>query len=268
MYFAEHRWQKTIDACKDALKVCPYIAEIHKLYGNSLQKLGQIAEAIGWYAKALAVDPNYGEVYANIGNIYAQQEQWKQAIDYYQKALKVNPELARVYIYLSKILEKTGEQEKALDCLLQALKYEPEILTLQQYLQLADELLLKNQINFAIICCEYVIELHPNCKDAYHKIITALEKNGEWKKAAVYYQGIIKIQENRVKQNNSNEQLKNKPIIESLFKDKDNVAQHQYLLPSKNSNNSLSTSSTARGKNKQEQELDGEHPTFIVSKNA
>lgn len=250
LYFAEHRWQKTIDACEDALKMCPEIAEIYKVYGNSLQKLGQTAEAIGFYAKALAVDSDFAEVYANIGNIYAQQEQWKEAIDYYQKALKVNPKLGRVYIYLSKVWEKKGEPENAINCLLQGLKCDPKIFTLQQYLQFADELLAEGKVNFAITCYEYAVKLDPSCQELYQKIVSILEQNGEWQKAASYYKDIIRIRKTSNEDSNFNKEVEKKQIIESLFKDtSNNITKQQYLSPTKNLNNSLSNNSTAIAKN-------------------
>lgn len=244
LYFAERHWQEAINACKDAIEVCPDIAETYKVYGNSLQKLGRTAEAIGFYAKALAIDPNFAEVYANIGNTYAQQEQWQEAVDYYQKALKLNPKLARIYIHLSRVWEKQGESERALNCLIEGLECEPEIFTLEQYLQLADELLKEGKIDSAITCCEYAVKLYPHSKIAYQKIIKALEQNGEWKKAASYYQDILKISEDSTEENNHSKQVEKKQIERLLKNSSNNITEHQ-VSSNKNQNISLSTISTA-----------------------
>lgn len=216
-YYEEKLWQEAINACREALKICPDLPEVYKVYGNSLLQLDRIAEAIGFYAKAIAINPNFAEVYANIGNIYSKQSQWKQAIDYYQKALDANPKLVRVYLSLSRIWEKLQEQERALDCLLQALKLEPEIFNIQQHFQLADELLEEGKIEVAIGCYKHAIKLEPNCQDAYRKLIKALEQNGKWQEAEIYYQEILRIHQKNLKSIDSSSQLIKKNRIERLL---------------------------------------------------
>ena len=216
-YYDQKLWQEAIKACQEALKICPDLPEVYKVYGNSLLQLDRMAEAMGFYAKAIAINPNFAEVYANIGNIYFKQSQWKQAIDYYQKALDANPKLARVYLSLSRGWEKLQEPERALDCLLQALKLEPEIFNIQQHFQLADELLEEGKVEAAIACYKHAIKLEPNCQDAYQKLIKALEQNGKWQEAKIYYQEILRINQKNLKSIESASQLTKENRIEHLL---------------------------------------------------
>ena len=195
LYYQVSQWDKGIEACQQALKICPDLPEIYKIYGNCLQQLGATAEAMGYYARALAKDPNIGaEVYANIGSLYAKQNNWHEAIEYYQKALAKNPKLAKVYLHLSKALEKRGDSDRALESLLQALKIEPKILTVSQHIQLAEDLLSEGQVELAVKCYEYALVIEPNSKDIYKKIIKALEKSEQWERVSNYYQKLVKLQ--------------------------------------------------------------------------
>lgn len=232
VYYEQKNWQKSIIACQEAINICPDLAAAYKIYGNSLQKMDKTAEAMGYYAKALAKDSNMAEVYANIASIYAQQSQWQQAIDYYKKALAVNPNLAKVYLQASRVWEKLGEQEYALNCLLQALSLEPEIFTPQQHLKLADDLLTENKVKLAITCYQYAIQLAPDFKDAYLKLIKALEKDKQWQKAAFYYREIIRIQEASLKSNSQASTLTENSKKEKLLLN-NNLDNNQLLLPAK-----------------------------------
>ena len=235
VYYTDQHWQESINACQEALKICPDLAEAYKVYGNSLLQMGKIAEAMGYYAKALAKDPNLAEVYANMGSVYAKQCQWRQAIDYYQKALTINPKLAKVYLPVSKIWEKLGEDERALDCLLRALNLEPQIFSPQQHLQLADDLLEEGKVHFAITCYEYAVKLEPNFRDAYLKLIKALEQNGKWKKAGVYYREVIRLQESVSELNYQHTEPEKKQRINNLLTSSNNSITKSF--PSKKSIN-------------------------------
>ena len=197
LYYTQSQWQKSIDACEQGLKICPDLSEIYKLYGNALQQMGKIAEAIGYYAQALAKDPNIAaDVYANIGSLYAKQNNWQEAIEYYQKSLAKEPKAAKVCLHLARAWEKLGEEEQALNCLLQALNLQPEILTVGQHLQLADDLLAEGKVKSAISCYEYALGIKPDSKQIYQKLIKALERDGQWDKVNSYYHQLVKLKEN------------------------------------------------------------------------
>ena len=195
LYYAAQRWQETINACEEALKICADLPEIYKIYGNSLQQMGKFPEAMGYYAKALAIDPYYAEVYANIGSFYAKQNDWQETINYYQKALTVNPQQAKIYLHLSKAWEKVGEDERALNALFNALNLQPDILNEAQYLQLSEDLLAENKLQLAIACCEYGIKIQSPSKTLYLKLIEILEQDGQLAKATSYRQIVANLPE-------------------------------------------------------------------------
>ena len=200
LFYAASRWQESINACEEALNVCVDLPEIYKIYGNSLQRLGKIPEAMGYYAKALTKDPYIAEVYASIGSLYAKQNDWQEAISYYQKALNIDPQQAKIHLHLSKAWERIGEDDRALDALFNALNLQPDILNQAQYLQLSEDLLAENKLELAIACCEYGIKLQPPAKGIYFKLIEILERDGQLAKATSYRQRLANLPEPNLQQ--------------------------------------------------------------------
>jgi tetratricopeptide (TPR) repeat protein/glycosyltransferase involved in cell wall biosynthesis len=193
-YCDEKQWQKGIAACQEALKICPDLAEAYKVWGNILQKIGKIAEAIGYYAKAASLQPEMAEIYGNLGSLYAKQHKWQQALDYYQKAVELDPNCAGFYRNLAKIWEELGKDERALACFLQALALDPQMITADRHFQLAEELWAEGKEDWAILCYKNTIKLAPNFKDGYLKLAKALEAQNQWQEAGDCYQKIIQLQ--------------------------------------------------------------------------
>ncbi|GAB4530112.1 MAG: hypothetical protein Tsb0014_12540 [Pleurocapsa sp.] len=213
-YGDEQQWEQAIQSCQTALNIAPDCAEAYKVWGNILQRINRIADAIGCYAKAVAIDPNMAEAYANLGSLYARQQKWQEAVEFYQKSLAINPNSAGVYRSLAKIWEEFGEEDKALDCLFQALELEPNTLNAEQHFQLAEELHGEGKIDKAIALYRYAVTLDPDFRDAYLKLAKLLEQNGQWREAGVYYQEIIRIQD---EQNNGKIKGVNKKRIANLL---------------------------------------------------
>ncbi|MCC0176869.1 tetratricopeptide repeat protein [Waterburya agarophytonicola K14] len=238
LYYAERRWQESINACQEALKICPDLPETYKIYGNCLQQMGQIPEAMGYYAQAIAKDPHIAEVYANIGSLYAKESNWQEAITYYQKALAIDPKLAKVCLHLSRAWERIGEDERALNCLLHGLKLQPEILTVPQLMELGDDLFQEGKMELAITCYQSAIKIQPQSKELYLKLIKALEKDGQWQKVAVCYQKVVKLQENNSAQDSESKKLRIDNLLTGNSKTK-------CLSPSKSTSNAMGESSGA-----------------------
>ena len=239
LYYNDRKWQESINACQEALKICPDLPETYKIYGNCLQQLGREAEAMGYYAKAVAKDPYFAEVYANIGSLYAKQNNWQEAINYYQKALEIEPKFAKVCLHLSRAWERMGEYDRALNCLLHGLKLQPDILNVVQLVELGEELLAEGKLELAITCYEYAIKIEPETKKLYLKLIKILEEDGQWQKVAGYYQQIVKLQENDASDNPK------KLRINNLLTQSNNRSQTKLLPPSKSNNEKLVSSNGA-----------------------
>jgi tetratricopeptide (TPR) repeat protein len=193
-FYEQKNWQKTIILCQEIIQINPNLAEVYKLWGNTLQQIGQHEQALKLYNQALQINPNFAEVYANIGSIYARQKNWQQALNYYQKAVNLNPKLAAVYRNIAKICQETGQNESAIQATYQASLIEPEKTTPEEYYHIANYLLKQNQTDKAISCLRKAIEYNPDFLEAYQQLAEIAQKQGEWQQASNYYQKITELQ--------------------------------------------------------------------------
>ncbi len=192
-YCAQKKWELAIAACKRALQIAPKMAEAYKIWGNTLQRMGQAAEAMGYYAKALEIQPDLAEVHANLGSLYAKQQEWQQAIDYYQKAVAINPKFPGVYRNLAKVWIQVGQPQKATECTYQALTLEPGKASPEAHFDLGNELWQQSRFSEAIACYRRAIEFNPNFVKACQKLADALAQQGEWKESNTYYRKVLEL---------------------------------------------------------------------------
>jgi len=193
-YIEQKQWQDSINACQEALRICPTIGKAYKVWGNSLQKSGDIAGAIGIYAKALEVQPDMAEIYCNLGSIYANKKNWKQAIEHYQKSSQIDAQNSTPYRNLARVWDQLGEYERSTECFFRAIEIEPTLLSAQNHFELAGNLVEEDSIERAIACYKYCIQIDPKFTNAYVKLADALEHNGQTETALFYYKKLAKLQ--------------------------------------------------------------------------
>jgi tetratricopeptide (TPR) repeat protein len=194
LFYEQKKWQETILLCQQIIQINSNLAEIYKLWGNSLQQIGQNEEALKLYNQALEINPEFAEVYANIGSIYARQKNWQEALNYYQKAVNLNPKLAPVYRNIAKIFKENGQNEQSIQATYQASLIEPEKTTPEEYYQIANYLLKQNQTDKAISCLRRAIEYNPDFLEAYQQLAEIAQKQGNLDQAGNYYRKIVELQ--------------------------------------------------------------------------
>ena len=195
LVFFEHKeWDKSIAACKEALRTCPNIGEAYKIWGNCLQRTGNSADAIGIYAKALELQPNMAEIYCNLGSIYAKSKKWQQAIEHYQKSTIIEPSCAAPYRNLAKVWDELGEYNKSEECFLKALEIDPGLISAKNHFDLAHDLAEENQLDKAIACYQNCIKIEPKYLNAYVRLAQILEKSGRTEEALYYYKKLAQLQ--------------------------------------------------------------------------
>ncbi|MDJ0746695.1 MAG: tetratricopeptide repeat protein [Xenococcaceae cyanobacterium MO_167.B27] len=195
-YWAEQKWQETIQACQKAIDLNPDLVEAHKTLGNALQKLDRLPEAIGHYARAIELKPDFAEAYANLGTLYATQKKWEQALSYYEKAVELKYDFPGVYRHLAKVWENLGSLENAQKMLAQAKHLETlrGNLSPQQHLKVATQYYQQNRLSEALTHYELAIKLAPNWLEARQKAAEIAEKLGLWQQSSHYYRSILYLQ--------------------------------------------------------------------------
>lgn len=194
VFFEQKEWEKSINSCQEALRICPNLGEAYKIWGNCLQQSGNSAEAIGIYAKALEAQPNMADIYCNLGSIYARSQKWQQAIEHYQKSIVIDPNCAAPYRNLARVWDDLGEYEKAEDCFFKALAIEPNLISAKEHFSLAHNLTTEEQLDQAIACYKYCIQLEPNFLNAYVRLAQLLEQVGNTEEALYYYKKLAQLQ--------------------------------------------------------------------------
>lgn len=173
----KQEWEQSALACKQATTILPNMAEAYKIWGNALQRMGNTAEAMSCYAKAVEIKPNLAEVYAGLGDIYAEQDKLQQAVKHYQKAIIIRPNTT-VYRSLAKVWQRLGDSERTQANISKALELEsPDTET--------SEIIADAEIDAEIIVGEKSKSIRT--VEVYCSMARQLEQQNEWKQAAQYY---------------------------------------------------------------------------------
>lgn len=179
-------WAEVAQACRQATRIMPDMAEAYKIWGNALQRMNRTAEAMECYSKAVEIQPDLAEVYAGIAQLYAQQQKWQQAVGYYQKAIIIKPDFPRAYRNLAHVWEQLGEAEKARVCYHRAQELEGKQAGLPQE-QKSD--LLNTQQKEPNNSTQII----DNSVVTYHKLGQDSEQQNLWHEAAVYYRKALEM---------------------------------------------------------------------------
>ena len=103
-----------------ALALDPNDATAYYNRGTTYDALGQHAQALADYGRALDLDPTLAQVYTNRGNTYEALGQHAQALADYGRALDLDPTYAKAYLNIGVLWANQGRLEEALSYFKQA----------------------------------------------------------------------------------------------------------------------------------------------------
>ncbi|MEY2834047.1 MAG: hypothetical protein RLZZ574_3307, partial [Cyanobacteriota bacterium] len=184
-YWQSKQWQKTIQACAQALSLNQHSPQAYKLMGDALQQTAQIKEAISYYGQAIKLKPNFVEVYANLGTLYVHQQKYQLAINYYQQALKIDPSLTAVKKHLAKatlLLQQTQDN-----------KISPKANLIDNHLAQGRNLEQQGELKAALEQYLIAAKLKPQRVETYKEILKLCESLELWSEAAKYCRLILKL---------------------------------------------------------------------------
>ncbi|MEN9518108.1 MAG: hypothetical protein RLZZ381_696 [Cyanobacteriota bacterium] len=186
-YWQSKQWQKTIQACAQALSLNQHSPQAHKLMGDALQQTAQIKEAISYYGQAIELQPNFVEVYANLGTLYVHQQKYQLAINYYQQALKIDSNLVAVKKHLAKatLLLRQQAQESS--------KILPKANLIDNHLEQGRNLEQQGELKAALEQYLIAAKLKPQRVETYQEILKLCESLELWSEAAKYCRLILKL---------------------------------------------------------------------------
>ena len=174
-HIEKQEWEQSALACKQATTILPNMAEAYKVWGNALQRMGNTAEAMSCYAKAVEIKPNLAEVYAGLADSYVQQSKLQQAVKHYQKAIIIRPS-AKTYRSLAKVWQELGDLEQTQSNIAKALELESSDTEMGESEIVVDSKVVATKKPSSVRSIE-----------VYCSMARQLEQQNDWKKAAQYY---------------------------------------------------------------------------------
>ena len=88
-------------------------ARKYRELGLECQRVGNLAEALSFYQKAVAIYPDFAIVYNDLGVVYEAMRSLDRAEESYLKSIKINPAYVSAYTNLALLYENQRNLEKA-----------------------------------------------------------------------------------------------------------------------------------------------------------
>lgn len=153
----------------EAARLAPQSYDANFKWGQALQALGQLVEAVRAYLVALAIRPSDPVANMNVGVAYLQLGQPDNALPYADKAVKLDPRNPQAHTNLGSVYSALGRHDDAVAEYLQANELLPP--TPQVLLNLADSLLKSKQFEQAANTLDQLIKVEPSAR-AYERLGT------------------------------------------------------------------------------------------------
>lgn len=107
------REQKTAPVAEDLSTLKQEQASKYRELGLEYQRMGNLAEALSFYQKAIAMYPNFAIAYNDIGVVYEAMGSLDRAEENYLESIKVDPACSSAYTNLALFYEGQRNLEKA-----------------------------------------------------------------------------------------------------------------------------------------------------------
>ena len=125
-YFKLGEYEKSIEAHRKVLAICPETFKSRVTIGVCYSKLGDEKKALEEYSSALLYDPQNADsvgLYVSLGAIYLSNNKPYTAMDYLEKAEQMYPEQPAAHAYLAIAYTMAYEYELAENELALAIQY-------------------------------------------------------------------------------------------------------------------------------------------------
>jgi tetratricopeptide (TPR) repeat protein len=103
----------------------PARADLHKLQGDVLARVGDRGGALSAYRAALELDQGFVAAWVDLGRIHEQREEWTDALRAYERALHELPTYHEATMALADLQRRLGRLAPAIDRLADLLEEDP-----------------------------------------------------------------------------------------------------------------------------------------------
>jgi tetratricopeptide (TPR) repeat protein len=116
-YFKKGDFEQAIRWYREAAAIDSTDAELFFGIARSFEAIDSLAEAAGYYERALAVNPEYIEAVANLGGLRYREHDFKGALSWYARASAINPDNSDILNNVAMTRYAAGDTQVAIDML-------------------------------------------------------------------------------------------------------------------------------------------------------
>lgn len=177
LYLARKDHGRALEACREALRLEPWSAEVLNLVGAIHYDMGEAGPAIQAYQQALGEEPGAPETRYNLGLAFVQAGETQLALEEFESAVSLDPRYGEAWANLGWLHLGRGDVERSIDMCRRALGIDPSLI--EATCTLAAALILKHErggqgpaesaaADEAISLCRRLTALRPGLALAYN----------------------------------------------------------------------------------------------------
>ncbi|PSB39932.1 hypothetical protein C7B69_00920 [filamentous cyanobacterium Phorm 46] len=206
----QQKWKEAAEAFGKAIELNPQHFGTYCGLGQSLEKLGLLDEAIAAYRRASELNPDTDWIHHALENALQDRTQsdlaeaiasYRQIIalnpdnvEAYHHLLQVQPDNWEVWLQLAQALGRREEIEEAIAAYRQAAEINPNFF--ETYLALGDALASLERWEEAIASYLCALEQNPNFDAVHFQVWAALAPVQKWEEAAAWYRQALELNPN------------------------------------------------------------------------
>jgi tetratricopeptide (TPR) repeat protein len=105
--------QDAVPCFHEALRLDPACLETHFNLGNVLRDLGELEEALRWFQAGVALSPDFPEGHNDLANALRDLARFEEAEAHYREAIRLRPDFAGAHEHLGNVLRDLGRLAEA-----------------------------------------------------------------------------------------------------------------------------------------------------------
>ncbi|HUT28323.1 MAG TPA: tetratricopeptide repeat protein [Sedimentisphaerales bacterium] len=165
--------------------------ELYYGLGDSLDKSGQIEQAMDAYSKAVSLRGTYVEAHHNLGLLLVKQGRRPEAMEHYRAALQADPENAGLHEDMGVALFEQGMTDEAIRQYHKAVEIDPNKATVYDHLGTVYVGL--NQLPTALQYYSRAVELDPKDPVSRNNLANVLAMTGQAQQAIEHYEKALQM---------------------------------------------------------------------------
>lgn len=189
--FQAERFEEAESSARRLAQRYPNAAQVWKIQGATLERLGRRHEALEVLQTALSLDPTDHETANNLGVNLLNLGRLDEALAYFQQVLALVPNYSEAHYNAANALHGLGRWHEAEAAFLRSIEQRPDFAP--AYNNLGNALREQGRLSEAETAFRRTIELWPTFAPAYNNLGNALREQGRLSEAEVCYRQALAL---------------------------------------------------------------------------